>query len=87
MSVGEKGQVVIPKPLREEFNIMPLDEVEFDQEGDKIILHKVGVIDPVEAFSKAKALAVRKFTEADFKKLDWRALYDEMMGGRERVRK
>lgn len=34
--VGPKGQVVIPKDLREEFGIEPGDEVTFSREGGQI---------------------------------------------------
>lgn len=38
--IGEKGQVVIPKPIREQLNIQPATEVVFDIEEEKIILKK-----------------------------------------------
>lgn len=34
--VGPKGQVVIPKELREEFGIEPGDEVTFWRDGDHV---------------------------------------------------
>lgn len=34
--VGPKGQVVIPKNLRDEFGIEPGDEVAFARDGDQI---------------------------------------------------
>ena len=34
--VGPKGQVVIPKPLRDEFGLEPGDEVSFWREGDHV---------------------------------------------------
>ena len=85
--VGEKGQVVIPKQLREEFNISPLDCVEFDLEDGKITLRKVNERDPLEAFSEAKRLAKRKFTEADFKKINLQRLYEEEIEGRVNIQK
>jgi AbrB family looped-hinge helix DNA binding protein len=36
--VGAKGQVVIPKALRDEANLHPGDEVEFALENDQIVL-------------------------------------------------
>ena len=39
-SVGEKGQVVIPKPLRDLFDIAPHTDLSFSVEGDRIILEK-----------------------------------------------
>lgn len=37
-TVGSKGQVVIPKDIREEFNIKPNTKVAFSIEGNRIIL-------------------------------------------------
>lgn len=36
--VGPKGQVVIPKDLRDEFGIEPGDEVAFARDGDQIVV-------------------------------------------------
>lgn len=36
--VGAKGQVVIPKPLREQANILPGSEVDFEVDGDRIVI-------------------------------------------------
>lgn len=44
MNVGKmskKGQIVIPKEIRERFGIMPGDAVIFKVKGDKIIIEKV----------------------------------------------
>lgn len=38
--VGEKGQVVIPKPIRESLRIQPHMEVVFDFEDGKVVLAK-----------------------------------------------
>ena len=38
--VSEKGQVVIPGPIRKQFNIRPNTELIFDIEDEKIILRK-----------------------------------------------
>ena len=38
--VGEKGQVVIPKPIRERFNLKKNTELIFDLEDEKLILKK-----------------------------------------------
>ena len=38
--MGEKGQVVIPKPIRERLKLQPDSEVEFDVEEDKVVLKK-----------------------------------------------
>lgn len=40
MRVTTKGQVTIPIELRERFGIEPGTEVEFDAEGDKIVIRR-----------------------------------------------
>lgn len=40
MRVGERGQVMIPKGIREQFGIRAETEVEFRVEGGEIILRK-----------------------------------------------
>jgi AbrB family looped-hinge helix DNA binding protein len=39
-SVGTKGQVVIPKEIRDALHIRPGQEIEFEQRGDEVILRK-----------------------------------------------
>jgi AbrB family looped-hinge helix DNA binding protein len=36
--IGAKGQVVIPKALRDRFSLLPGDEVEFEARGHEIVL-------------------------------------------------
>jgi antitoxin PrlF len=36
--VGPKGQVVIPKPLRDRLGIKPGDEVDFDYDGEAVLV-------------------------------------------------
>jgi AbrB family looped-hinge helix DNA binding protein len=38
--IGERGQVVIPKPLRERFGLKPRTEVEFRVVRNQLVLHK-----------------------------------------------
>jgi len=40
--VGPKGQVVIPKELRDELGIRPGDEVSFWRDGDHVALRPAG---------------------------------------------
>lgn len=41
MRVTEKGQVTIPKHIRDEFGILPGSEVEFVAENGQIVVRKV----------------------------------------------
>jgi AbrB family looped-hinge helix DNA binding protein len=46
MNVGKmskKGQIVIPKEIREKFGIKPGDAVIFKVQGDKVIIEKIEV--------------------------------------------
>jgi AbrB family looped-hinge helix DNA binding protein len=38
--VGPKGQVVIPKDLRDQLGIQPGDEVSFEREGDYVLVRR-----------------------------------------------
>jgi AbrB family looped-hinge helix DNA binding protein len=40
MKVGDRGQVTIPKPLRERFDIRPGAAVEFRVQDGKLVLRK-----------------------------------------------
>ena len=42
MRVTEKGQVTIPKELRDELGIGTGSEVEFERDGDALLVRKVG---------------------------------------------
>ncbi len=52
MKVGPKGQVVIPKVIRDEYNINPGDNIMFREENNKTIIEK-DKIDPIAVFKKA----------------------------------
>jgi AbrB family looped-hinge helix DNA binding protein len=47
--VSEKGQITVPKQLRERLGIRPGDELEVVDEGGKIVLTKAATDDPVAA--------------------------------------
>ena len=40
MKIGERGQVTIPKDIRERFGLKPATEVEFQVAEDSVILRK-----------------------------------------------
>ena len=47
MTVTEKGQVTIPKPIRDALGIRPASDVEFILEGDHALLRRTERIDSV----------------------------------------
>ena len=47
--VSEKGQVTIPKRLRDRLGIRPGQLLEFDEEGGNLVARKATVQDPVDA--------------------------------------
>lgn len=47
--VSEKGQVTIPKKLRDQLGIRVGDELEFEAEPGRIVVTKVADQDPVDA--------------------------------------
>lgn len=65
-SMGEKGQVVIPKPIRDTLNIEPKDDLIFKLEGDKIIIEHG---DPEELLEKLLLTVLDKKPEPEF--IDW----------------
>ncbi len=40
MMVTDKGQVTIPKHLRDELGILPGTEVDFDRDGDAVVIRR-----------------------------------------------
>ncbi len=48
-TVSEKGQVTIPKSLRDRLGIRPGVVVEFGEEGGRLVARKVHPRDPVDA--------------------------------------
>ncbi len=47
--VSEKGQVTIPKPLRDRLGIRPGQELDFDEERGRLVATKATAEDPVDA--------------------------------------
>lgn len=70
--IGEKGQIVIPKPLRDKFNLVKNTEVIVDEIDGNIIIkkEKSGLEVFEEYISEAK-----KFNIKIPKNIDWDALH------------
>ncbi|HEX2071382.1 MAG TPA: AbrB/MazE/SpoVT family DNA-binding domain-containing protein [Thermoleophilaceae bacterium] len=47
--VSEKGQVTIPKPLRDRLGIRAGETLDFEASGGRLIARKAGGRDPVDA--------------------------------------
>lgn len=71
MLVTEKGQVTIPKHIREAAGILPGSEVSFSLEGSRVVITPVatGVRDDRRARLKAAAARVRGSLGAPFQQL------------------
>jgi antitoxin PrlF len=48
-TVSEKGQVTIPKSLRDRLGIRPGEVLDFEEEGGRLVARKADVRDPVDA--------------------------------------
>jgi AbrB family looped-hinge helix DNA binding protein len=46
-TVSEKGQVTVPKPLRESLDIRPGDQLDFAEEEGRLVASKAANDDPV----------------------------------------
>jgi AbrB family looped-hinge helix DNA binding protein len=46
-TVSEKGQITVPKPLRERLGIRAGDQLELTEESGKIVVRKAVAVDPV----------------------------------------
>jgi AbrB family looped-hinge helix DNA binding protein len=46
--VSEKGQVTIPKVLRERLGIAPGDALEFAEQDGRLVAAKISPVDPVD---------------------------------------
>ncbi len=40
MFITSKGQVTIPQKFREEFGLLPYTEIEFEKDGDRLVIRK-----------------------------------------------
>lgn len=75
VKVGPKGQIVIPKPIRERMGIRPSDVVTVDVEGDRVIVETLQE-DPIDTFARTAEKVGGKSSE-----LVWGdRLYQELFG-------
>ncbi|WP_193073478.1 AbrB/MazE/SpoVT family DNA-binding domain-containing protein [Pseudomonas sp. FME51] len=71
MQVTEKGQVTIPKRLRDAAGFLPGSQVAFSLEGGKIIIRKTGMgTDDRRKSLRAAAAKVRKSLDEPFRQMD-----------------
>ena len=61
--VGERGQVTLPKKLREEFDISGGDEVEIRKESGRIVIEKPITREEIAAGYQARAEQLRELHE------------------------
>lgn len=62
--VGAKGQIVIPKVFRDEYNISPGDEIVIKEKNNELVLEKPK--DPVKELEKwAKIIKFNKKVDPD----------------------
>ncbi|MDS1138924.1 AbrB/MazE/SpoVT family DNA-binding domain-containing protein [Pusillimonas sp. SM2304] len=75
MQVTEKGQVTIPKRLRDAAGILPGSQVSFALEGGKIIIQKVSMgTDDRRKALRAAAKRVRTSLDKPFRQMDSEAI-------------
>jgi AbrB family looped-hinge helix DNA binding protein len=57
-TVTSKGQVTVPKPVRERLGIVPGSKVEFElAEDGRVVLTKVDAQRPISRFEKLRGIA------------------------------
>ncbi|MFW5904334.1 MAG: AbrB/MazE/SpoVT family DNA-binding domain-containing protein [Candidatus Saliniplasma sp.] len=73
--IGERGQVVIPKPIRDMFDLKAGGEVSFKVEDDKIIIEAKKGDEILEDYLSE----IEKKEEPD--EIDWDENYYSQLGG------
>jgi AbrB family looped-hinge helix DNA binding protein len=69
MRITTKGQVTIPKNIRELLGITPESEVEFREENGKVYLVKTGATSKTHRFSKLRGIASVKLSTDEIMEL------------------
>lgn len=64
-TITERGQVVIPQPIRESLGLKPSDKLFFKLEGDKITARPIPSLDEALGMIKAK----KRVSQKEFKKV------------------
>lgn len=75
--MGEKGQAVIPKAIRDAVGIAAGDTLTFRVEGRKVVVEKAERSDIV---AQLRGLVPRKTKEP--RRIDWDAEYADRFGGK-----
>ncbi len=57
MRITERGQITIPKHLRDKYGITPATELEFLESGKGLLLVKARAVSPLERFRGLARLA------------------------------
>ena len=71
-----KGQVVIPKPIRDHFDIRTFTKMVFEVVGDNIIVKPTPTISQMAGFIKSK----KHFTQEDYDRAIGEAIVKEFKG-------
>ncbi len=75
MQVSEKGQITIPKRLRDAAGILPGSQVSFLLDGGKIIIQKASTeTDDRRTMLRAAAARVRTSLDQPFRQMDGEAI-------------
>ena len=62
MRVTTKGQVTIPRHVRETLGIVPETEIDFREENGRFFIVKISGASPSNKFSKLRGIATAKLT-------------------------
>ena len=63
-TITQKGQVAIPKPIRDYFKLKPFDKVQFDVQDEKIVATPMPTIDEMFGIFKTS----KRITKKEMKK-------------------
>jgi AbrB family looped-hinge helix DNA binding protein len=83
--VGAKGQVVLPKDIRDRLGIRPGDEVTVDEDGEEIRIRRADTSAPLRGMLRDDddPLLLTQALEADHR---WEIAHDEMREAEREIR-